>query len=211
MKRWLMVGMMACASQVALGDIVISEWMYNPAGSGTLGEFVEFTNTGPAAVDMTGWSFDDDSAVPGTVDLSGFGVVASGASVLLTDETAPNFAALWGLSGIAIVGGNSANLGRNDTINLFDAADTLVAQLAYGDETYPGTVRTNKVSCNIPATDYGTTVVRSTWVLATVGDAYGSRLSTRNEIGSPGVAPLPEPGSLALVALCGLAVARRRR
>ncbi|MEW6199402.1 MAG: carbohydrate-binding domain-containing protein [Planctomycetota bacterium] len=171
---------------LALGDIVISEWMYNGLATGSIGEYVEFTNTGPAPVDMTGWSFDDDSRIPGTISLSAFGVVAPGESVILTDDDAVAFAANWGLSGVRIIGGNTANLGRNDEINLFDAGNNLVDRLTYGDENYPGTVRTLGKSCNIPATDYGYTVAQTTWVLAAAGDSFGSKVSSRGEVGSPG-------------------------
>jgi hypothetical protein len=186
MRRLIAVGVIAFFAQIAWGDIVISEWMYNGGGSGNTGEYVEFTNTGDTDVDMTGWSYDDDSRVAGTVSLSGFGVVAPGQSVVLTDETADTFATVWGLTDVTIVGGNTANLGRNDEINLFDASGNLVDRLAYGDETYAGTVRTQATSCNIPASDYSYTQVQTTWVLATAGDTYGSRTSTRGEIGSPG-------------------------
>lgn len=205
MKRSLAIGLVAALAQAAFGTMQISEWMY----SGTSGEYIEFTNVGPAPVDMTGWSYDDDSQVPGTVDLSAFGVVAPGASVLLVDVAAAGFITAWGLSGVGIIGDNIANLGRNDQINLYDAGGILVDQLAYGDQTYPGTVRTQNKSCNIPATDYGYTVVQTSWVLAAVGDVYGSWTSTGGDIGSPGIAPIPEPAALTLLA-CGLLLARRR-
>jgi hypothetical protein len=48
-------------------------------------------------------------------------VVAPGQSVILTDETASDFATIWELSDVKIIGGNTANLGRNDEINLYDA------------------------------------------------------------------------------------------
>lgn len=205
MKRSVAIVLVAALVQAAFGSLQISEWMY----SGTSGEFIEFTNIGPAAVDMTGWSYDDDSQMPGTVDLSAFGVVAPGASVLLVDVTAADFATAWALSGVGIIGDNLANLGRNDQINLYDAGGNLVDQLAYGDQTYPGTVRTQNKSCNIPATDYGYTVVQTSWGLAAVGDVYGSWASTGGDIGSPGIAPIPEPAALTLLA-CGLLLARRR-
>ncbi len=205
MKRMLMVSLVLSLAQATYGGMVISEWMYG----GTDGEFIEFTNIGPDPVDMAGWSFDDDSQVPGTVDLSGFGVVDVGASVILTEAPAVDFATAWGLSGVAIVGDLTANLGRNDQINLYDADDNLIDQLSYGDQTYPGTVRTNGASCNIPATDYGFTVAQTSWVLATVGDFYGSWASTGADIGSPGIV-IPEPATLVLVAMGGLLVARRR-
>jgi hypothetical protein len=187
MPRALLIGSFILLVPVALGDMVITEWMYNGSGTGSLGEFVEFTNIGPDPMDMTGWSFDDDSRIPGTTSLSAFGVVAPGESVILTDETAADFAAIWGLTGVKIIGDNTVNLGRNDEINLYDAAGNLVDRLAYGDQTYPGTVRTNSRSCNIPATDYDFTVAQTTWVLASDGDSFGSWVSSRGEIGSPGL------------------------
>ncbi|HVP12976.1 MAG TPA: carbohydrate-binding domain-containing protein [Phycisphaerae bacterium] len=186
MLRAIAVGWCVSLASVASGEMVISEWMYNGAGSGSTGEFIEFTNIGATSVNMTGWSFDDDSRVPGTVSLSGFGVVAPGESVILTDETAANFAAIWGLSGVKIIGGNTANLGRNDEINLYNASGVLVDRLTYGDETYPGTPRTATKSCNVPETDYGYTTVQTSWMLASAYDAYGSSVSTRGELGSPG-------------------------
>ena len=45
--------------------IQITEYSYQSAN----GEFVEFTNTGNSAVDMTGWSFDDNSRIAGSFSL----------------------------------------------------------------------------------------------------------------------------------------------
>ena len=51
----------------AQAQMRITEWMYNGKLDGnSLGEFVEFTNVGSSAIDMTGWSFDDDSRTAGT-------------------------------------------------------------------------------------------------------------------------------------------------
>jgi len=188
MRCLVAVGLVASLVQVASGGMVISEWMY----SGTDGEFIEFTNTGPDPVDVTGWSFDDDGRTPGAVDLSAFGVVALGESVLLTEVVAADFAAAWGLSGVKIIGENTTNLGRNDEINLYDASGNLVDRLTYGDETYAGTIRTQNASGNIPLTDYGYTVVQESWTLATVDDDFGSWVSTQGDIASPGSAPVPE-------------------
>lgn len=210
MSRLIAVVLAACLFQVAAGEIVISEWMYNGAGVSSTGEFVEFTNIGPAPIDMTGWSFDDDSQVAGTIPLDAFGVVQPGQSVILTDEPAATFAAIWNLSGVVIIGGNSANLGRNDQINLFDASNALADVLSYGDQNYPGTPRTQLKSCNIPASDYGYAVAQTTWVLAAIGDAFGSWASTRGEVGSPGVAPIPEPAAFAALLAGGALVGRRR-
>jgi hypothetical protein len=82
----------------ARGGMVITEWEYNGAAAGNIGEFVEFTNTGNTPVDMSGYSFDDNTRTPGSQNLSAFGMVAPGESVLLTDNTEANFRANWSLA-----------------------------------------------------------------------------------------------------------------
>lgn len=206
MKRVLTIGLILALASAVQAEMVISEWMY----SGNDGEFIEFTNVGTDAMDLTGWSYDDDSQVAGTVDLSAFGTLAAGQSVILTEIAAADFATAWGLTDVAILGDNSANLGRADTINLFDAGGNLVDQLAYGDQVYSGTVRTQNASCNIPAADYGFVVVQTSWVLASVGDAYGSWASANGDVASPGIAPIPEPAALTLLLVGGWLVHRCR-
>ncbi len=208
MRTLVTVSLVSLLAPIAFGDIVISEWMYNGLGEGEVGEFVEFTNIGPNPVDFTGWSFDDSSRVPGSEVLSGFGVVAPGQSVIFTDDTAAAFTTAWGLSGVSVIGGNTNNLGRSDEVNLYDADGNLVDRLTYNDQTGQGP-RTRYLSCNIPAADYGYTVAQGTWVLAGVGDAYGSWMSARNEIGSPG--QVPEPATMALLAATGVLMVRRCR
>jgi predicted extracellular nuclease len=209
MKRFVVVSLVMFLAQVASADMVISEWMY----SGTDGEFVEFTNIGPDPVDMTNWSYSDSDAEPGDVAfLDVFGVVEPGESVILTEAEPSSFRGAWGLGAdIKIFGPNTnSNLGRNDQINLYDSVDNLIDQLSYGDETYPGTPRTQYRSCNIPPTDYDYTVAQTTWVLAEVGDVYGSWVSSGGDVASPGIV-IPEPTTLVLAALCGLMIARRCR
>lgn len=208
MKHFLTVSVVVLLGQAAFGDVVISEWMY----SGANGEFIEFTNAGSEAVDMTNWSYSDTDAQPGDLSfLDVFGVVQPGESVILTDADPTAFRTAWGLdAGVKVFGSNTnSNLGRNDQINLYDAAGNQVDQLIFGDQVYPGTVRTQNKSCSILASRYGYTVVQEGWVLASIGDAFGSWASSGGDLGSPGLA-IPEPATLVLVALGGLAIARRR-
>ena len=186
MLRALFLGVIVTLTPVASGDIVISEWMYAGSAGANTGEFVELTNTGPNAVDMTGWSLDDSSRTPGSVSLSAFGVIAPGQSVILTDESALTFAAAWELTGVVIIGGSAADLGRNDEINVYNSGGTLVDRLTYGDSAYPGTPRAIRRSCNIPASGYGSATPQAGWTLAVACDAFGSMVSWRGDVGSPG-------------------------
>lgn len=217
MKRYVRVTAAAAMFAVATASqaaVFITEWMYNGGPTGN-SEFIEFTNRGPSAVDFAGWSFDDDSRAAGTVNLSAFGIVAAGESVILTELGAATFRAVWGLASTAkVIGGNTTNLGRNDEINLYDASNTLVDRLTYGDQSFPGTIRTLNASGN-PTTLAAMTAdtVSTAWVLSSVGDGFGSIASTQGDIGNPGQFPVPEPSAYMLL-LAGLAaifgVARRR-
>lgn len=215
MKRALCALAIATAFAVnpALAKIEITEWMYNGD------EFIELTNMGNTAVDMTGWSYDDDSRTAGIVSLSAFGTVAVGESVIIAESTASDFRSAWNLGAtVKIVGSNATNLGRADEINVFDNTGALVDRFTYGDAPFPGTIRTQNISGNptslaalMPST------VTTDWVLSVNGDAYGSYVSTGGFVGNPGtfhLAPVPEPTSYALMlAGCALvgAVLRRRR
>jgi predicted extracellular nuclease len=202
------------AATAAQANVQITEWMYN--GNGATGEYVEFTNLGSTPVDFSGWSFDDDSRAAGTTSLAAIGVLAPGASAILAEADEASFRSAWNLgAGVPVVGGNLANLGRADEINLFDAAGNLVDRLAYGDAVYAGTVRAQNFSGNPGSlADLDGFTVTPGWVLAAAGDGFGSYTSTLGDVGNPGLfAPVPEPGTWALL-MAGVAVvagvARRR-
>ncbi len=170
----------SATSLAAVPPIRITEYMYNGL------EFIEFTNIGTVPVDMTGWSFDDDNPVPGTVSLSAFGIVQPGESVILSESPAATFREQWNLCAqVKIIGDNSANLGRNDEINLYDAENNLVDRLIYGDQNFPGTVRTHEHSAWVRADGLGMNDI-SKWTLSSSGDAEGSFASTGGQYGSPG-------------------------
>ncbi|MEO8010120.1 MAG: lamin tail domain-containing protein [Dokdonella sp.] len=160
----------------------ITEYMY----SGSNGEFIEFTNVGATAIDMTGWSYDDDSALAGSFDLGAFGTVAPGASVVLTETLEATFRSAWNLGAdVRIIGGLSVNLGRADAIHLFDAAGTLVDRLGYGDEAFADTIRTQNISGWISAAGLGVDNPAE-WTLSVVADGEASIASSGGDIGSPG-------------------------
>lgn len=160
----------------------VTEFMY----SGVNGEFFEITNLTASPIDLTGWSMDDDSATPGVFSLSGAGIVAPGQAILVTDVAPATFATAWGLVGVTILGPNTpASLGRNDQINLFDSSGQLVERVNYGDETYPGAIRTQNKSGQVCNDLLGANEPLS-WQLAAAGDAFGSFTSTGGDRGTPG-------------------------
>ena len=164
----------------------ITEWMY----SGGDGEFIEFTNLSDASVDLAGWSMDDDHAVPGAFDLGSLGVVQPGEAVIVTEMDAEVFRTAWSLPLQAKILGNLGNpdgnnFGRNDQIHLFNAMGGIEDQLFYGDQTFPGSIRTQNRSGQPPCLAIGQNNVGD-WQLSELGDGFGSFASAAGDLGTPG-------------------------
>jgi len=167
---------------LAQDEVRITEWMYR----GLHAEFIELTNLGAQQVDLTGWSLDDKTGTPGTLDLSSLGLLAPGESALITEGDSALFAVEWGLVGVKILGGNQvAKLGRNDRIHLFDAQPMLHDVFSFGDEDFPGTLRARNVSGNACTEALGIDFVWS-WRASVVGDARGTVMSATGDVGNPG-------------------------
>lgn len=206
----------------ASADIRITEYMYGATNGGSSTgvnfEFFEITNFGAAPVDLTGWSIDDNSRVPGSQSLTGLGILAIGESAVITEATDAAFRARWGLAAsVKVLGGNVNNFSRADEMNVYDASNVLIDRLTYDDQTQAGTTRTQGVSAwryrSLGGGVYGN--ADATWVKSVVGDAQTSwkAISPANadDVGSPGVYVAPAPGSIALIGLAGLVAGRRRR
>lgn len=190
------VAALAAASSAAEQPAVaVTEWMY-AGGTPSGGEFIELTNLSDVPVDMTGWSFDDSNREPGAFDLGEFGTIAPGESVIITEDDAGDFRSAWDLDGSVKVIGHlgavsGSNLGRNDEINLFDSSGVLVDRLTYGDEDFPGSIRTRWFSGNpLVAGALGANDVYQ-WSLAALGDSQESWANTAGDVGSPGLFIMP--------------------
>lgn len=206
----------------AQAGIFITEFFYQSLSNGGGAEFVELTNVSFAPIDMTGWSFDDDARGPeqdpavAGFDLSGFGVVAAGESVIISELSAEDFRTEWNLpSSLKVIGnlGNpdGNNLGRNDEINIYDADGNLVDRLTYGDQDFDGSERFRRITAVTDPENYGQNDIFA-WRFSEVG-VDGAFESVGGDIGSPGVAPIPEPsGALLLVSsVAGGLLIRRKR
>ncbi|MEA5572572.1 DUF3616 domain-containing protein [Calothrix sp. UHCC 0171] len=172
-------------------NIQITEYMY----TGANGEFVEFTNLGTTAVDFTGWSYDDNTRIPGSFSLSAFGIVQPGESVILTEASAAAFRTAWNLpASVKIIGNSNQGLGRDDEINLYDNAGQLIDRLTYNDQGFAGTIRTQNASGWTNAANLDSFTITTDWQLSTINDAQNSRTSTGSDIGNPGIY-IPNPVS----------------
>ncbi|MBK9119139.1 MAG: lamin tail domain-containing protein [Phycisphaerales bacterium] len=215
MKWWqqgLVLALAAGVASTAFAGIYITEWMYD----GQDGEFIEFTNLGAAPVDFTGWGFVDNNYpnLERRFDLSGFGNVQPGEAVVLTEAAEGDFRSAWALDpAIKVVGllganQNGWNIGRADSIILLDANDNIADRLDYGDQAFPGSIRTQRISGN-PLTPAALGANDPyLWVLSFEGDEYGSYRSVSNDLGNPGYF-VPEPAAFVLFALAAGLLRRR--
>ncbi|MFH2000756.1 MAG: lamin tail domain-containing protein [Planctomycetota bacterium] len=160
----------------------ITEFMFNGCG----GEFIELTNVGHGPIDMSGWSYDDASQHPGTVDLSGFGIIEAGESVILTEDDASEFMNDWGLVNVKVLRYTSGSLGENDQINIYSPTDQLIDCLSFGPDNHPGAVSANNHSAFPVTADIGTDNIYR-WLLSRDGDVQLSYPSANNDIGNPGI------------------------
>ncbi|MBD2755226.1 putative Ig domain-containing protein [Spirosoma validum] len=187
-KKFLLAMLLLGCTLPLFAQMRITEYMYssnNTSGTGP-GEFVELTNVGNTAINLTGWSFDDSDRAPGSFPISSFGVVQPSESVIITDATASVFRAFWSLpNSVKVLGGNNQNLARSDELNIFNGSNTLVDRLTYNDQGIPGSIRTQFRSGWATPGNLGTNMIAS-WVLSSVGDAQNSSMATTGDIGNPG-------------------------
>lgn len=217
------------AASAASAQVYITEFFYQ-GQAGTTGhehEFVELTNVGTTAIDVTGWYYRDSTANPATpFSLSGFGVIAPGESVIITDLSETDFRTVWGtlVPSVRVLGGSEPGLARGDAIRIFDGTDTLVDQLSYGDQDFPGTPRFRYTTGITSFDNLGENNIAG-WVFSNNAAGWFDGLPVNNltsinsDIGNPGyvnfaLAAIPEPASAAALlgglALAGVASRRRR-
>lgn len=210
-----------CAAAQATAAVIISEIMFEAAGSDDNREWVELYNTGNTAIDISGWRLRDEDAgsQPGSPIPSGTILGAKQAIVLIEHEA--TFLADWGPGinyivypgmGTALNMANAPTGPDDEVLTLVDASDAVVDVVSYDNESpWPDVTNATATSIyvlpgflNSVANDAG-----ASWGRSTPG-IHGAVLATgRIDAGSPGVV-IPEPAALVL-ALVAAPFLRRRR
>jgi hypothetical protein len=224
----------------ASGAVRITEFMSEGQGdiaSGNGGrrqrEFFELTNLGPAAVDVSSWSYNDNNVNDPNNFGPTLGSIAAGESVVFTQMSVADFRSYWSVPpSVRIVSYlQLSNLGNADTINIYNSTVTQDATTLVDSLTYTSDARGSGISRNRPFGGDGATV-NADWMISSVGDSFGSFLAPSPtgfppnfplptdgfdqanyiDLANPGrYAPIPEPCTLALAGVAALALRCRAR
>lgn len=121
----------AAAAPAVAPSLLITEMNSNAAA----GDFFEILNFGSAAVDLSGWKWDDDSASSSDAAAATFPVVsipAGGRLVVVNTTDVAAFRAAWGLNtNVPVVAFTGPGLGQGDAVALFDTTGKVVASFSY--------------------------------------------------------------------------------
>jgi hypothetical protein len=206
------------AATPAAAQLRITEVM-GQAAAGTAstlnGDWWELTNFGSSPVNLLGYQWgDSEDALPGS-DSNFFPsfTLNPGQSLIILEEDAyskDTWRTMWGIpASVAILteddmvddatpeGDLFSGLSTSgDTVNFYSPAGTLLDTYTFG-----AVIRGVTFEINSDGADLG---------LSVVGE-YGAVLASNGDIGSPGIAVVPEPTVLSLGAMGLLALLFRRR
>jgi hypothetical protein len=194
---------LALASPAGAADTDVRVTEVAPRGNSTpLGDdWFELTNTGATALNLTGWSANDNGG--SAVAMSGVTTLAAGESAIFVMEagaaSVQAYASQWfggtlpaGLQ-VGWVDGSGLGLSNDgDSVRVYNASATLVASVTYGTAPSGSPIPT------LDNTEGLNSATISTVTAAGVNGAFPS--SNEAEVGSPGLATAgggptdPEPG-----------------
>ncbi len=201
----------------ARAAVFITEVDPNGSSKSYAGDWFELKNEG-SSVDLSGWKVDDNSnSFASAVPIRNGVVLPAGASILLIESNTSGtndatvttaFKSAWGLSTDSVVlayGGSGVGLGSTgDSVNVYDSAGTLQANVSFGAAPTNGATFDNTAEAN-------NATISTASAVGTNG-AYVNNL-TDNETGSPTtITATPEPASASiLLAGVGMLARRKRR
>ena len=216
MKSLLFAGALGAAIvSSASANIRITEVMSSSNGLGLpTPDWIEVTNYGSTAIDLTGWRIDDGSfnfAV--SAALSGISTIAAGESVIFIESAAgagiAGFRTSWGgISSVQVGYYSGSGLGFSsggDGACLFDTTSTILSQVSFGVATSGSSFFYGWDASGVLDPSYN-------GIVSTVG-TIGSQVTftSTGDTASIGTAlAVPAPGAIALLGLAGLAGRRRR-
>ncbi|GAB4009626.1 hypothetical protein GCM10028772_27070 [Nocardioides ultimimeridianus] len=190
------------------GDIQITELAYGGLASGTHayagdtgdGEYLELTNVGEAAQDLTGWTYQTTKAgiAQTATSLTSLGTVAPGESVILTDLTPADFRTEWNLKpAVKVLNDGTSTMDKGPDVITISNGTSTVDSLTYAASYLAAKGLSAYVNAgHLADTD---TATAGAWTKpSTVGDAEGSWTSAAGAVGSPGASTqgTSTPGSV---------------
>jgi len=204
MRSIVCVLVVAFLAVVANAGVVITEVMPDSVHSSSAanGDWFELTNTGSAAVDITGWSWVDNSSSHDKLVFPSL-VIQPAQSIICLDEKLDNvsgFRTIWGLGGSLVIVnkdtfGDFHGLGKDgDGVFIYDVSNSLVNSFTWA---------TSKNGLSIDVYGGGVNSV------AGVNGAYVSS-DTTPDVASPFVV-VPEPTTLTLLSFGLVSLLRSSR
>jgi hypothetical protein len=225
-KLLLSLTTLAALTTAASAQLFITEAMSNSshAGGAGNGDWFEIYNAGSTSVDLSNYSWDDDSATAGTHAFGNVSIAAGG-FLLVVDENDTligNWIAdVWGLttsSSLIVIGNGTddfSGLGSGgDTIYLYDGADEVVSSFAFGDSTDGVSFEWDFAASEVNISTLGENGAYTALLDGNddAGDDTPSLYSAGSDIASPGA--IPEPATYAAIfgALAlSIAIVRRQK
>jgi hypothetical protein len=206
---------MSVSSAFAVPNLVITEAYVGVSGDDVTEDWFEITNLGDMAWDLNAQPlyYDDVSAEPLDKELiTNISSIAPNESVIVVigeglAEVAEFFTA-WDnggmLTGVQIGYSDGAGLGQGgDGITIFDSVDTIVSSQSTG-----ATADARTLIYNPTTMTFGDLAAVGVYGAYEAAGGPGGDAGEYPLIGSPGV--VPEPASLLLLSIGGLALIRRR-